>query len=153
MLNYLKQLLSDNEVIEEPASEEQTKIATCVVLLEAAFADDEFTDDEKEQIVSILKNRYGMDTKDSLELIESSIEMRDETIDVWQFTHKINQGMTMEEKVAVVEEVWRVVAADGGIHGKETYWVRQLANLFNMPHHNMIEAKVRALNEIRGNSG
>jgi uncharacterized tellurite resistance protein B-like protein len=144
--------MSDNEIVEEPSSEEQIKVATCVVLLEAAFADDEFTDDEKEQIVSILKNRYGMDTQDSLELIESGIEAREKTVDVWQFTHRINKKMTMEEKVSVVEEVWRVVAADGGIHGKETYWVRQLANLFNMPHHNMIEAKVRVLDEFRESS-
>ena len=96
MFNYLKEILSDKEVTETPNSEEQVKVATCVVLLEAAFADDDFTDDEKEQIVSILRNRYKMDTRESLELIETSIEARDKNVDVWQFTNRINQGMTME---------------------------------------------------------
>lgn len=129
--------------------EERLRVATCVVLLEAAEIDDEFTPDERTHIVEILQQRYDLSEEDAHELVDASTHARRASVDLWQFTNTINQACSKEEKVRIVEEAWHIILADGAIAGHEAHFARQLAKLFNLPHHKMIEAKVRVLEEIR----
>lgn len=131
-------------------SEERLPIATCVVLLEMARSDEEFSDSEREQIVSSLTKRFSLSNEDAHELIEVATASRKDSVDLWSFTSQINQACTMEEKIVITEEVWRVIFADGSLDGHEDFLVHKLRKLFNMTHKMLIDAKVRVLDESRG---
>ena len=53
------------------------------------------------------------------------------------------------EEMEVIEEVWRVIFADGTLDGHEDYLVHKLAKLLNLTHPQLIEAKMK----VRGESG
>lgn len=151
MLEQFKQLFATPE--EQPQTDnsaERLKIATCVVLLEVAQIDEEFTDDERHQIVGILQKRYELSEEDAHELLDASTQSREQSVDLWHFTNQLNQQCTNEEKMLIVEEVWRVVFADNGIHGNESAFMRQLGSLLNLGPQHIIEAKVKILAEVRG---
>ena len=151
MFDRFKELFSAEEVEALPVDpEERVRIATCVVLLEVARVDEDFSEDERRRILDILRKRYALSDDDALELMQASTESRGASVDLWSFTNQLNQHCSTEEKIQVVEEVWRVVVADGGIHGHESHFMRQLGKLLNLPPRDIIDAKVKVLNEARG---
>lgn len=153
MLERLKKLLEPEQQPQPDDGRDRLKIATCVVLLEVARIDEEFTDDEKQRILDILRERYSLSDDDARELLEASTRSRDESVDLWHFTNQINQLCSNDDKIQIVEEVWRVVVADGGIHGHESHFMRQLASLLNLTHPQLIDAKVKILGEVTGENG
>jgi len=118
-------------------------VATCALLLEMAHIDGEFSETEREHIIEILKSEYGLSVEDSLALMEAAAEEITKSIDLWQFTNLINKNYTEEEKIRIIEIIWRVVYADGILEKYEDYLVHQLGKLLRLTHSQLIEAKLR----------
>ena len=76
-------------------------------------------------------------------LLEASHEELKGRIDLWQFTNLINQNYSMEEKVRIIEAIWRVAYTDGKLDKHEDYLVHKLAKLLRLSHKQLIEAKVK----------
>ncbi len=153
MLNRLKDLFKVDGPVEANTIEnesERLRIATCVILLEVARIDEEFAVEERDHILETLGSCFSLSEADAQELVEEATRTRDESVDLWQFTHTLNKACTKEEKIHIIEEVWRVIVADGAIDGHEDYIAHKLAELLNLNHPQLIEAKVKVLDEIRG---
>ena len=125
-------------------------LATCVVLLEAARADDHFSDEERRHILEVLQTRFRLNPEEAEELLHEATTVSNESNDLWQFTHTINQSYTQEQKIEIKEEVWRLVLSDGTLDGMEDHLAHKLRNLLNLNHPQMIEAKLKVLKEVRG---
>ena len=121
-------------------------VATCALLLEMAAVDGEFSDEEQNVILSILRNDHHMSGSEATEIIKSAQAQRERSIDLWQFTNLINQNYSEEDKIRVMETIWNVIYADGKLDGHEDYLVHNLANLLRLSHSQLIEAKLRAKN-------
>jgi uncharacterized tellurite resistance protein B-like protein len=150
MLSKLKALLSPSEPHSEVSPEERLQLATCVLLTEAALADEEFSAAERDHIADTLATRYGLSAEEAHDLIDEAVHARKRSNDLWYFTNQINQVCTMEEKHRIVEETWRVIYADGTLDAHEDFLVHKVSRLFNMTHGMLIDAKLRVLEEMRG---
>jgi uncharacterized tellurite resistance protein B-like protein len=125
-------------------------LATCVLLLEAANADDEFTETERERILDVMRRRFSLSESEAHDLIELSDEERKRSADLWHFTHQINETCSRDEKLGIMQELWRVIYADGILEGQEDHLVHRLAKLLNFSHPELIDAKLAVLNQLRG---
>jgi uncharacterized tellurite resistance protein B-like protein len=123
MFEKIKQFLSTHEEKEfdERESKRRIQIATAVVLLEVAYADEEFSDAERVQVVTILKEQFSLDDESVEELLQISEEKLKHSIDIWHFTEIINENYSDDEKYLVIETVWRVIYADGRLDKYEDY--------------------------------
>ena len=128
-------------------AEKRVRVATCALLVELAQSDSDFSEVEKEEIVEILCGHYGLSEEDAEEVIAAAREELDDTVQLWRFTNLINQNFSNEEKLGVIEMVWRVIYADGKLDRYEDYLVHRLAKLLNLTHRQMIDAKVQVLQE------
>jgi uncharacterized tellurite resistance protein B-like protein len=148
MLELFKKLF--NQISESPSAEEEResklKTATCVVLLEAASADSELTEEELHKIIGILKARFQMTDSSVTELIETSRLEREKSTDLWYFTNLINQSLSNDEKYELMEMVWSVIYSDGTLDKFENYIAHKLLNLLNLDHSKFIEIKLRVKN-------
>lgn len=149
MLKKLLELLAPRETPAGGPSRQEAHVATCVVLLEAAMADDEFTPDEQQSIVAAMRRRFALSEAEAEEVMTEADAIRRDSLDLWQFTHAINESLGPEEKVAVIEEVWRVVYADGVLTGHEDHLLHKLGKLLNLNHKQLIGAKLKVLGEVR----
>ena len=149
MFENIKSLLSAQPEQEDASrgtpSQERIRIATAVILLEVAHADDEFSPQEHTHIIDILKKGFNLDNARVRELIEISEEERNGSIDIWHFTNLINENYSDEEKYSIIEKVWQVIYADGRLDKYEDYIAHKLSNLLHIPHRRMIEAKLKFL--------
>ncbi|MFC1523293.1 TerB family tellurite resistance protein [Thermodesulfobacteriota bacterium] len=128
--------------------QERTKIAACVLLLEAAHIDEECTDEELDHVFATLKNHFSLSQQCVEELIELSHKERHEAVDLWEFTSHMNQHFTKTEKIAVMEAVWRIIHTDGRLDKHEDHFAHKLANLLRLTHKELIDAKVLARKQI-----
>lgn len=151
MLSTFKKLFegsgADNKGEDKGA---RLRTATCVLLLEAATADDTFSDVEQKKVVDILKSRFGMDDEAVKELIDESKGARQNEADIWYFTNLINQNLSNEEKYNLMEEVWEVIYSDGSLGEFENYVAQKLYRMLNIDHSKFIELKLKVKNEIQG---
>ena len=143
-----KKIETDSEIQEQDETE-RIQIATCVLLLEVAKSDDEFSSIEKTTISAVLKKKFQMSHEAAEELIEIAEGRREESIDLWEFTNLINENYSREKKIKVVEAAWRVIYADRKLDKYEDHLVHKLAGLLRLKHNEMIEAKLRILDEMR----
>ncbi len=126
-------------------------LATCVVLLEAARIDDEFTASERRHILEVLQARFALPEDEAEELLRDAQQARDQSNDLWRFTNRINTEFPVPEKIAILEEVWRILYSDGVLRGHEDHLVHKLQQLLNLNHPQLIAAKMKVLGEIRTN--
>jgi uncharacterized tellurite resistance protein B-like protein len=119
------------------------RVATCAIFLEMANIDGEFSQSERERILSILKEDFHLSDGHAAELLEGSREELKRSIDLWQFTNLINQNYSTEEKIGIIEMVWKIVYTDGKLDMHEDYLVHKLANLLRLTHEQLIEAKLK----------
>ncbi len=148
MLQRIKQFFERSaEPEQEVDPAERVRVATCALLVEMAQADDDFSEIEKDRIRDILCDHYGLSKSHARELMEAAQEELSESVHLWRFTHLINENYSNEEKLKVIEMVWRVIYADGKLDKYEDYLAHRLAKLLNLTHRQLIDAKVRVLRE------
>ena len=146
MLKSLKDILfgGDESTLsgESINSTDKVAVATCALMLEMAYADDEFSEDEQKKILKILVEKYRIAADDALDLIELANTQRKTNIDLWQFTHKINESYSKDEKLDVARNLWEIIYSDGKVDKHEEYLMRKLTSLLNLSHGDMIQAKI-----------
>ena len=122
------------------------RIATAALFLEMAQIDGEFSDEERERILGILKQEFDLSAEVAAELTKVADKERKDSIDLWKFTNLINENYSEEEKGRVVEFLWKLVYADGKLDQHEDYLIHKLATLLEIGHDQLIDAKMRVLN-------
>ncbi len=129
---------------EEKASHD-VRIATCALLLEMANIDNKFSESERERIIHILKKDFQLSDEHTISLIEAADEELNRSIDLWQFTNLINQNYSEDEKLQIIETIWKIVYADGRLDQHEDYLVHKLAKLLRLTHKQLIDAKLKVI--------
>lgn len=123
--------------------EHDVRVATCALLLEMAHIDERFTDAEMEKILSVLRQRYGLDDARIDALVEEAEQERKQSIDYWKFARRINEHYTTGEKLEIIEMLWRVLFVDGKMDKYEHQLIHTLSNLLRLTQQQLIEAKLR----------
>ena len=120
------------------------QVAACALLLEIAYADDEFADSERAHLENAVQRHFGLEPDTAQQLIEFSDRTRRRQVDLYQFTRLITESYTMAQKMVLLETMWGLVYADGVVAEHETYLMRKLCNLLDVKHAYLSEAKRRA---------
>lgn len=147
MIDALKQYFQKPTTQEEESPEkDETRVlvATCALFLEMANIDDEFNDEERKEILAILRKDYNLSEADSQNIMEAASEERETKVDLWGFTNLINKNYSREEKLRIVELLWRIVYADGIMDKHEEYLTRKVSGLLKVDHSEFISAKLKA---------
>ena len=149
MLDIVKRFFSkiekDIPKTTDQATDHDLRVATCALLVEIARIDQEFTREEMETLISILKEKYGLAKEHADALIQEAEKELEESVDLWQFARLINENYSNEEKIEIVETLWRIVYVDGKMDKYEHYLMNKLKNLLRLSHDQLIDAKLKVL--------
>ncbi|MEZ5842362.1 MAG: TerB family tellurite resistance protein [Hyphomicrobiaceae bacterium] len=136
----------------EPAKEtgEDLRLAVAALLVEAARMDQSFDAAERTAVSSMLARRFALSDADVSALVARADTRVQDTAQYFPFTHNINTAMSAEQKVEVIEMLWRVAYADGYLDPEEDRLIRQLAGLIHVTDRERMLARRRVLDEIAG---
>lgn len=125
-------------------------LATAALLIEVARADDTVSDDELISLERGLSESFDLSVADIEELLALAQDEATRATSYFQFTSLIKDHFSLDMKAKVIELLWQVAFADGRIDKYEEHFVRKIADLLYVPHHDFIAAKHRAQRGVRG---
>ncbi len=151
MFNLLKKIIGENSKSELVNAEAylDADIALSVLLLEAAHVDGECSTEERENLATTLMQNYGVSKDEIEDLLHRGNKKRQESVDIFQFTRYMNSNFSKDEKVAVMEAVWRVLLIDDYLEAHEDHFAHKLSNLLRLTHKDLIDAKIRARQQLK----
>ena len=152
MLDALKSFFSDkmaapeaaDEGGEPTASHPSLQVAACALLLEIAYADDEFADSERAHLENAVQRHFGLEPETAQQLIEFADGERRRGADLHRFTRLITESYSLAQKTVLLETMWGLVYADGIVAQHETYLMRKLSSLLDVKPAYLSEAKKKA---------
>lgn len=149
MLDVLKRFFSDRS---DDAADDDSRqqdhdihVAVCALFLEMARIDESFSDAEMETIIAIMKEKYGLSSDHADALLAAAEAELEASVDYWQFARSINENYSPDEKIEIIETLWRIVYIDGKLDDHENYLMHKLSNLLRLSHKQLIDAKVKVL--------
>jgi len=124
-------------------------VAVCALLVEMARIDNTFTTTEMETILSILKERYGLSHEYADAIVREAEKQLKESVDLWQFAKLINDNYSIDNKIELIEILWRIVYVDGKMDKYEHYLMDKLGKILRLNHNQLIDAKLKVLHSNR----
>jgi uncharacterized tellurite resistance protein B-like protein len=140
---WITRTLGADEV-DEGTREQARNLAVAALLVEVLRADYATADAERRQVVESLRGILGLGDSECAELLAVAEHQVDKAHDLHQFTAEINRALAHEEKVRVVEQMWRVARSDETVHKYEEHIIRRVSDLLHVSHREFIAAKLRA---------
>ncbi len=118
---------------------------TCAVLLcEVMRADAIFTEQEQNELSTILVKHFSLTEQETVTILEQAFELSENASDFYQFTSEINQHYSLEERIEIVTLLWQVAYADGELARIEEHIIRKIADLLHLRHNEYIATKISA---------
>lgn len=144
MIDVLKKFFAPTSKAEDKKDDESVLVATCALFLEIANIDGEFSESERDNILNILTKSHGLQKSHAEQImIESAAELK-RSIDSWKFAKMVNNSFSKEDKIRIVEQMWKLVMADGHLDQHEVYLTNKLAGLLHIDHKDFVAAKLKA---------
>jgi uncharacterized tellurite resistance protein B-like protein len=145
MLNQIKLFFEQHLALSAPSEtpEEKLQLATVALFLEMMQMDDRVEVKEQNIILSLINQNFSITTEQSTSLLQLAEQQRTQATDYYQFTSLINKEYSQEQKVRLIESLWKIAFIDGILDIQEEYLVRKIADLLYVPHSAFIIAKNR----------
>jgi uncharacterized tellurite resistance protein B-like protein len=148
MLNSIKTFFDQHLIPEsggnDQDAEHRLRLAVGALLLEMTRVDYEVHAEERDAVEAAVLEHFDLRADELQELLELAEAERSGSTDYFQFTSLINDVYTPEQKVGLVELLWRIAYADKSLHHYEEHLVRKIADLLHVPHRAFIAAKHKA---------
>ncbi len=149
MLNILKNFFS-SQVKDDTSSSNDNLSLLCGLMVEAAYTDGSIDIEEIEKIKSVLVDSFKEDRVEVENILNKSINNKNNSKSLFYYTSKINKEYTKEKKIILIETLWEIVLSDNEIHEYESSLIRRLSGLLYISDVDSGNAKKRALNRISG---
>ena len=114
------------------------------LLVHAAKIDENYTSDEKEIIKKTVKKLYpDLDNLD--DVITQAEQKENDSNHIQEFTKDV-KSLSTENKILIVETLWKIILSDGKSDIYENNLMRRLAGLLYLDDKIVGEIKVKVLN-------
>ena len=114
------------------------------LLIHAAKIDENYTSEEKKIIKKTVKKLYP--DLDNLDDVVSKAEQKEnDSNHIQEFTKDV-KSLSLENKIIIVETLWRIILSDGKSDIYENNLMRRLAGLLYLDDKIVGEIKVKVLN-------
>jgi len=150
MLKNLKRLLVGvnpelgNTISISSSGNKRTKVevATCALFIELAKSDGEFSNEERELIITQMKNLFNLEKKYIDDLIMLAEEKVKQSVSIYEFTGVINKSFSQEEKIELLEKLWKLIYTDEKLSAYEDHMIKRIGATMNIEHKQIINSKL-----------
>jgi uncharacterized tellurite resistance protein B-like protein len=144
MLNKIKSLFKKEKISVLPVKEDYDVNLTCAsLIIEVALADKDFDITEINLLKIILKDSYNISPEKIDSLIESAESTVKNNTSLYSYTREINDSLNYEQKIALLDGLWKISYADGTLDKFEEHLVRKISDLIHISHGDFITSKLK----------
>tara|TARA_B100001093_G_C26710242_1_gene963094 strand:- start:343 stop:789 length:447 start_codon:yes stop_codon:yes gene_type:complete len=125
------------------SSVDLTRKVSIVLMIEVALSDGNFDQTERAQLVSTITQRWKLAAPVVNDLIDLAEQQQDSSTSLFEHTRVINQYLSRDEKIGLVDCLWEIAFADGRADHFEENTIRKIADLIYVEHRDFIRSKIR----------
>lgn len=141
---FFNKYLAENPEEQTPL-EHRLQLASAALMVEMVHVDSEFSSEEESKLQHLLQHQFNLDTEELTSLIELAHDKKHEATDYHEFTSLLNKHYTQQQKINLVEDLWKLAFADQTLDKFEEHLLRRLADLLHVPHQDFIRTKHKTL--------
>ena len=108
------------------------RLAAAALLVHIVAVDGVVDDAEKEALNNTLKEHYQLTPEMTEDLIEAATKRDNEAVDLYGFTSVLKRNLEIEERLKILEMMWKLVYADGMVHEFEDNTIWRVAELLGI---------------------
>jgi uncharacterized tellurite resistance protein B-like protein len=143
--SVLKNLFGDKAAEEDVLD---TRLAAIALLVHMIAIDGEVSSEESTKLQRLVQAEYQVDEASAQKLIEKAQAKDAEAVDLYGFTSVLKRELPEEERVHLVELLWRMVYADGDVHEFEDNLVWRVSELLAVDPKDRIAMKQKVRSEM-----
>ena len=125
--------------------QDELEIALTALLIEAASSDDRFDQAERAIIARLLERRFGLSASDASTLLAAGEAAVSESAELFCFTRIVNERLSPDQRVELIEMLWEVAYADRVLDQYEDSLLRRIGGLIYVPDRDRGMARQRVL--------
>lgn len=108
------------------------RLALSALLVRVARADGDYAPEEIQKIDRILMSRFDVTPHEAVALRKDAEVLESEAPDTVRFTRAIKDAVPYDERVSVIEALWKVALIDGARDESEDALVRMVSSLLGV---------------------
>ena len=136
-----------NQEVSDSSEIYQRELAYASLLVEVIKSDDKFDDRERAKLLDVLSKKLKIRDDELQNFAELAKQKSDESTSLYEFTREINDKYEYDEKVKLIEDLWRIAYSDGQLDKYEDYVIRKIADLIYVTHSDFIKSKLSVKNQ------
>jgi len=117
-------------------------LATAALMFELMKTDLQIDKRETETLLRLLESTFQLDTEKLEEIVVLAEEESHKSTSLYEFTSLINADYGYEERVQLVENLWKLAFADQHLDRHEDHLIRKVADLIHVRHSDFIRTKL-----------
>ena len=147
LTGFIDQAFGADSGDEATTSEHDLALATAVLLVEVARAD--FSEDELEleAVTRLLDEHLDLSPEEIEQLVDEARSHADHSASLQSFTRQLHEEVGNEEKLRIIEMLWRVAHADSTLDKHEDHLIRKVAGLLYVSHSDLIRIRNRVVDD------
>lgn len=115
-----------------PSRDEAIRLATAVLMVDVAQADDVFDESEFDRVLALIEKHFQLEPQLAAELVNKASEEAEDLVSLHSFTDILHQHLAEHEKARIVELLWQVAFADGSLDKYEDSLVLKISDLLHV---------------------
>ena len=126
------------------AEVDQLRFGVACLVQEARRVDLDHDAREQPAAIDALIQMFALDTAEAEALLDQAREKVRHLTSYYPIVSVVKRDLSLEERILLIEVLWRVAYADGALHGHEDHFVRKIAHLLYVPNTQVMLARSRA---------
>lgn len=128
--------------------ERALQLATASLLIEVSRADFHINAEEREAVVHAVQHMFDLSQQETREIVELAESEIDDATSLYEFTRLVNDSFGYEQKLKIVELLWRVCYADLDKDKYEEHLIRKISELIYVSHSDFVRMRHRVEGEV-----
>lgn len=131
LVNFVEGVDDDERRLKD-MHEEELRVASAALLINAGIIDGKFDSNEKQKVKALLQRRFDLKPDELKRLFQEASAEEREAVDLYRFTKVLCRDLDQDGRKRIVVMLWEVVMADGVVDEFETNLVWRVAELIGV---------------------
>ena len=121
--------------------ESALRLATAILMLDVARADDVFDESEFDRALKLIETHFDLPPEEAAQLVNLANEKAEDLISVHEFTQLLHEHLDEDEKAHVIALLWQIAYADGRLDKYEDSLVLKISDLLHVSRGRVMRLK------------
>ncbi len=140
---YFEAKLNTNDESDGELSTSSSNLASAALLIEVMKSDHELDQRESDEFMALLQSSLNIPAEELEAMRELAEAQASQATSLYEFTRLINDEYDYDEKLRLIENMWRIAFSDDELDKYEEHLIRKVSELIYVSHSDFIRLKLK----------